>query len=264
MKADGRRYVVDGKQVLAAGALVKLEEGVPVVGRNHASLEVRGGLRALGGDDGKVTFDGIDVRPTVAPEHGVHLNGATLTGCTFAPPEGAAFEGELTLENSTWNGAFDVRIAHGFRRVMRTILTPPSTVTCLADKGRAPEVALRGCTRSSFALRGASAATVRSTKVRGTCTATGFTDLRVDRCDVTGGLGFQQGPEGSFGRLGLTTCNLEGGATVAFARPAGPKTALEKVRPTRAGSAARTARRTSSTRRSPRASSTARTTPRSP
>ena len=229
LKADGQRYVVDGKQVLAAGALIKLEEGVRVVGKNGASLEVKGGLRALGGDDGKVSFDGIDFSPTVAPENGFHLNGATLTGCTFVHPEGAAFEGELTIENASWSGAFDVRIARGFARIMSTTLGPAS-VTCVAGKGRAPEVALRGCKLSSFTLRGASAATLRASEVSGTFTAVDFTDLLVDGCDVAGGLVFQQGPEGSFAKLVLTKCNLEGGATVTLSRPAGPKTSMEKVR----------------------------------
>ncbi|MFO0934815.1 MAG: hypothetical protein U1E39_19185 [Planctomycetota bacterium] len=229
LKADGKRYVVDGKQVLAAGALLKLEEGVHVVGKNGASLEVKGGLRALGGDDGKVTFDGIDFSPTVAPENGFHLNGATLSGCTFVHPEGAAFEGELTVENTTWSGAFDVRIARGFARIMSTTL-PPASVTCVADKGRPPEVALRGCKLSSFTLKGASAATLRASTVSGTFTATGFTDLLVDGCDVSGSLVFQQGPEGSFSKLVLTKCNLEGGATVTLSRPSGPKTPMEKVR----------------------------------
>ncbi|MBL9089075.1 MAG: hypothetical protein JNM10_18190 [Planctomycetia bacterium] len=229
VKADGKRYVVDGKQVLAAGALIKLEEGVRVVGKNGASLEVKGGLRALGGDDGKVSIDGIDFSPTVAPENGFHLNGVTLSGCTFVHGEGAAFEGELTVENSTWSGAFDVRIARGFARIMSTTL-PAASVTCVADKGRAPEVALRGCQLSSFTLKGASAATLRSTSVSGTFTAVDFTDLLVDGCDVSGGLVFRQGPEGSFSKLVLTKCNLEGGATVTFARPAGPKTPMEKVR----------------------------------
>lgn len=229
VKADGRTYVVDGKQVLAAGALIKLEEGVRVVGKNGASLEVKGGLRALGGDDGKVTFDGIDFSPTVAPENGFHLNGVTLSGCTFVHPEGAAFEGELTVENTVWSGAFDVRIARGFARIMSTTL-PAASVTCVADKGRAPEVALRGCKLSSFTLKGASAATLRSTSVSGTFTAVDFTDLLVDGCDVSGGLVFRQGPEGSFSKLVLTKCNLEGGATVTLARPAGPKTPMEKVR----------------------------------
>lgn len=229
LKADGKRYVVDGKQVHAAGALIKLEEGVRVVGKNGASLEVKGGLRALGGDDGKVSFDGIDFSPTVAPENGFHLNGATLTGCTFVHPEGAAFEGELTIENASWSGAFDVRIARGFARIMSTTLGPAS-VTCVAGKGRAPEVALRGCKLSSFTLRGASAATLRASEVSGTFTAVDFTDLLVDGCDVAGGLVFQQGPEGSFAKLVLTKCNLEGGATVTLSRPAGPKTSMEKVR----------------------------------
>lgn len=230
VKANGTRYVVDGKQVIPAGSLIKLEENVRVVGRNGASLEVKGGLRALGGDDGRVRFDGIDFSPTVAPENGFHLNGVELSGCTFAHAEGVAFEGELTVENATWNGSFDLRIRRGFARIMSVVLNPPSTITCVAEKGRAPEVAIRGCTVSSLTLRGASFATLRSTKVTGAFTASEFTDLLVDGCDVSGSLTFTQTEAGSFSKLVLTKCNLLEGATVTLQRPAGPKTPMEKVR----------------------------------
>ena len=230
VKPNGRRYVVDGKQTIPAGSVIRLEANVHVVGVNGASLEVKGGLRTLGISGSRVRIEGIDFSPTVAPGGDLHFDHTDLSGCNMTHAEGTTFSGNFTMENASWSGMFSVRITNGFLRIMSVDMNSAGAVTSVRGKSSIPEGAIRSCDLGDFTLAGPCAATVRDSELKGVFTATGFTDLLVDSCDVSGSLTFAQGPEGSFSKLSLTKCNLIDGARIAFRRPAGPKTPMEKVR----------------------------------
>jgi hypothetical protein len=231
LRAEGKPYVVDGKQVLAAGSVVRVEANVRIVGINGASLDVRGGLKVHGIPGGRVRIERVDFSPTLAPDNEVHFDEADLSGCRFVHAEGAAFEGGLTIENADLSGgAFSVRMRSGYLRVLSSGMNDGCTVVGTPGKGRAPEVAIRSSNVASVRFTGPMTATVRASEVRGSIEARDFTDLVIDTCDLPGGLVLRQGPEGSFSRLQLLKCNLVGGSKIVLHRPTGPRTKMEKVR----------------------------------
>jgi hypothetical protein len=231
VKANGKRYVIDGKQTLVAGAVIRVEAGVKIAGINGASLDVRGGLKVHGTSDGRVDISRVDFSPTVAPDNEVHLDEVDLTGCDFATPDGASFTGGLTIENaSIGGGRFAVRMKSGYLRIMSVRMNTPCAIEAVPDKGRPPEIAIRGGTLTGLTFSGNAAATIRSVDVKGRLEAKDFTDLVVDACDLHESVVFRQSAEGSFSKLQLLKCNLLAGAGLTLARPKGPSTKPEKVR----------------------------------
>jgi hypothetical protein len=231
VRAEGRRYVVDGKQTIPPGSVIRVEANVLIVGKNGASLDVRGGLRVHGIPGSRVRIQDVDFSPSVSPDNELHFDEVSFHGCTFAHSKETAYAGGFTLENASFGGGpFTVRIRTGFLRVMSVEFSVGCTVEGVANTGRPPEVALRTSTLQAVTLLGPMTATVRSCEVKGLLEARDFGDLVVDGCDLPGGAAFRQGPGGVFSRLVLTKCNLLDGARLVLHRPTGPKTKAEKVR----------------------------------
>jgi hypothetical protein len=231
LRAEGKTYVVDGRQVLAAGSVIRVEANVRIVGINAASLEVKGGLKVHGIPGGRVRIERVDFSPTVAPDNELHFDEVELTGCNFAHGEVAGYEGGLTIENATFSGGvFAVRMKSGYLRLMAMSLNAACSVVGAPGKGRVPEVAIRSSNVNTVNLSGPMMATVRASEVRGALEARDFTDLVIDTCDLPGGVVLRQGPEGSFSKLQLLKCNMVDGSKIVLHRPAGPKTKMEKVR----------------------------------
>ena len=232
LKASGKRYVIDGPQTLAPGSLIRVETGVRIAGLHKASLDVRGGLRIHGASgDGRIEIENVDFSPTVAPDNEVHFDEVNFSGCDFVTAEGASFTGGFTIENASVGGSkFAVRIKSGYLRIMSVRMNVPCSIDCVPDKGRPPEVAIRGGTLTGLTFSGDALATVRSVDIKGTLEAKEFADLVVDDCNLHGTAAFRQSAERSFSKLQLLKCNLLEGSTLVFHRPAGPKTKMEKVR----------------------------------
>ncbi len=231
VRAGGKTYVIDGKQVVPRDAIIRVEANVRIVGINKASLEVQGGFLVHGTQDCWVHIENVDFSPTVSPENAVHFDMADLYGCTFVHGETAAYDGGLTIENSCWQGEckFAVRIRSGYLRIMTTEFKMPCVVDARPEKGQAPEVAIRTAWMKDVTLSGNAAAVVRDSEVRGTLVGHDFTDLIVDGVDLFGDASFKQPGAGSFSKLQLIKCNLFGGL-LTLARPAGDGIAMEKVR----------------------------------
>lgn len=231
VKANGKRYVVVGKQTIPSGSLIRVEAGVKIAGLEGASLDVRGGFRVHGTQEGHVEISSVDFGPTVAPDNEVHLDEVDLTACRFTTPDGQSFSGGFTIENAiVTGGSFALRIKTGYLRVMDVQLKVPCSVEAVPDKGRPPEVAIRGGRIGDLALGGDASATIRGVHVDGRIDAKDFTDLVVDDCDLHQTIAFRQSAERSFAKLQLLKCNLHGGANIVLARPQGSGTKMEKVR----------------------------------
>lgn len=230
VRPTGKRFVIDGKQVIPAGSAIRVESGVRVVGVNGASLEVKGSLQVHGVGGSLVEFKSVDFSPTVAPEGEVHFDVCTLDGCSFVHTESVSFSGGFVMENTKFIGQFTFRVQTGYVRLMNMNYTGDISVGCVPSKGRVPEVAVRSCSLGSVTLTGDCAGTIRDSTFTGSITAVDFTDLLIDGCDVKGGIILEQSAEGSFSKLRMQNCNLLGGANVTFKRPTGPKTTIEKVR----------------------------------
>ena len=229
--ASPKRYVIDGKQVIPAGSAIRVESGVRIVGINHASLEIKGGLQIHGIPGTRVQISGVDFSPTLAPDSEVHFDEADLSGCTFVHPEGAAFVGGLAMENVSFTGGtFAVRIRSGYLKLMSAKIYVACTIDSVPGKGKAAEVSIRSSMLGTLRLSGDSSATVRDSELGETMHAKNFTDLLVDACDLKNGITLEQDAEGTFSKLKLQNCNLLGGSKVVLRRPVGPKTTPEKVR----------------------------------
>src|SRR4029078_4460472 len=85
--ADGKAYVIDGKQTIPGGSVIRIESNVVIHGINDASLEVKGGLLVHGTQECWVHIDHVDFSPTVAPDNEVHLDMCDLNACTFVHKE---------------------------------------------------------------------------------------------------------------------------------------------------------------------------------
>jgi hypothetical protein len=231
LRGEGKPYVVDGRQVLAAGSVIRVEANTRIVGINGASLEVKGGLKVHGIPGGRVRIERVDFSPTVAPENELHFDEVELTGCNFAHGEVAAFEGGLTIENAAFSGGvFSVRMRSGYLRLMAANMNVACSIEGAPGKGRVPEVAVRTSNVNTLSLSGPMMGTVRACEIRGALEAKDFTDLVIDTCDLPGGVTLRQGPDGSFSKLQLLKCNLVNGSKIVLHRPVGPKTKMEKVR----------------------------------
>jgi len=231
VKAIGKRYVIDGKQTIPAGSVIRLEANVHVAGINGATLDVKGGFRTSGVGGSRVTIENVDFSPTVAPDNEVHFDMTDLDGCSFSQAEGASFSGGFTMENTNYNsGTFSFRIQAGYLKLMSAKFNGACAIECNPDKGTPPEISIRGSTLQALSLSGNALATLRSATLKGAFHAEKFTSLVVDSCDLSGDLTFVEPPEGSFSKLQLSKCNLLAGSKLAFRRTAGPKTPMEKVR----------------------------------
>ena len=198
VKANGKRYVIDGPQVVPAGALIKLEPNVHVVGVNGASLDVKGGFRTIGISGSPVKIENVDFSPTLSPENEVHFDSTDLTGCSFAQAPTATFSGGFTMENAKfYGGTFAMRVQSGYVKLMSVGFNVDCSIECVPDKGQPPEVSIRGANLQGLSLKGSAMATVRLSTLKGTLQATGFTSLVVDACDLSGDLIFTQGPRGA-------------------------------------------------------------------
>src|SRR5438477_2580054 len=204
----GKRYVLDGKQVIPSGSAIRIEANVKVFGLHGASLDVRGGLKVHGVPDSRVEIHDVDFSPTVAPIDEVHLDEVELIGCTFRHGKDAQFTGGFTVENAHVTTPFDFHIKSGFVRLMSTTFDSNCTVTGFASTTKAAEVAVRTCTLGTLRLVGPSAGTVRDCTIRQQFVATEFTDLVVDATDLSGSVSFLQTGDGSFAKLSLLNCNL--------------------------------------------------------
>jgi hypothetical protein len=234
VRDEGKAYTIDGPQVVPSGSAIRVEKGVRIVGLNKASLDVQGGFEVHGVTGMEVSIEGVDFSPTKKPETNFHFDQCDLSDCAWVHGEGAAFEGEWTIENCdlTSSCRLSVRLAGGFFRIMSANLPIPVSVDVLATKGKPVEFSIRTSSLSAGTLTysGPANATVRSCRLDGGLEAGGFTDLIVDGCDVRGALRFRQPAEGSFSKLTLTKCNLFAGARLVLDRPTGGKTPMEKVR----------------------------------
>ncbi len=232
VRADGKRYVIDGKQVIPAGAIIRVEANVQIVGINDASLEVKGGFLVHGTQDCWVGITNVDFSPTVAPDNEIHFDMANLGGCKFVTSEQTAFEGGFTFENSALQSdcAFSLRIRSGYIRFMTANVKVPARIEALVGKGKAPEVAIRTSWMQDVTLVGPGDTTIRNAEIKGTLDATSFDSLIVDGCDMFSNIVFHQPVELGFGKLQLLKCNLFGGSKLVLNRPKGPKTSVEKVR----------------------------------
>ena len=232
VRADAKAYTIDGKQVIPAGAVIRIESNVNIIGINGASLEVKGGLLIHGTQDSWVRVTDVDFSPTVAPDGQVQFDMADLGDCKFVTPEQAAFDGGFTFENSTFQSTckFAMRLRRGFIRLMTANVKIPIRIESVPEKGALPEIAIRTSWMHNVTLVGAADATVRDAEIRGVLDATAFDSLVVDGCDLFGNIAFHQPVEGSFGKLQLLKCNLLGASKIILARPTGPKTSVEKVR----------------------------------
>ena len=231
VKAIGKRYVIDGKQTIPPGAVIRLEANVRVAGVNGASLDVRGGFRTSGIDGSRVKIENVDFSPTVAPDNEVHFDMTDLSGCSFSHAGGASFSGGFTMENTDFSsGTFAFRIQAGYVKLMTVKLNGACSIEGNPDKGTPPEISIRTATLQTLSLSGNALVTLRGATLMGALHAERFTSLVVDGCELSGDLTFVQPPEGSFSKLQLTKCNLLAGSKLVFRRPAGPKTPMEKVR----------------------------------
>src|SRR5262245_27509181 len=100
VRAGANSYYIDGAQVIPAGAAIRVEKQVNIIGINQASLDVRGELAVHGTMDCWVHIRDVDFSPTVNPEGGLHLDMASLHNCKFKHAEGASYSGGITMENS--------------------------------------------------------------------------------------------------------------------------------------------------------------------
>ena len=233
VRADGKAYVIDGPQVIPPNADVRVEQGVEIVGVNHASLEVQGGLSVHGTQGNWVKIKDVDFSPTKAPQKGFHLDMADLTHCVFRHAEGVAYDGNVTIENSCLQRdcTFDVRIATGFLRIMTCEVGIPLRIaTAAGTKGRPPEVSLRTSFLREVTLSGGASTTLRETEFRGAVSASGVGDFQVDGCNLKGTLTIKQAAEDGWGGVVLQKCDVLAGARIVLSRPEGPKTKPEKVK----------------------------------
>jgi len=232
VRADGHLYVIDGKQVIPAGAIIRVEANVHILGINGASLEVKGGFLVHGTQDCWVRIEKVDFSPSVSPDNELHFDMADLVDCTFVTPEQAAFDGGFTFENSALQSGckFALRIRSGFFRFMTANVKLPVRFESVPEKGKVPEIAIRTSWMHDVTLLGPADATVRDAELKGTLDATTFDTLIVDGCDLFGNISFHQPEDEGFGKLQLLKCNLSPGSKIVLARPTGPKTSMEKVR----------------------------------
>ena len=232
VKGAGKTYYVDGAQKIPKGAEIRLEAGLTLVGINKASLEVAGGFEIHGTVDHWVGVEGIDFSPTLAPEGGFHFDMASLYACTFVHPEGKAFDGGLTIENSCLarNCRFDVRIRSGYLRFMTAEVGMPASVRSLPEKGKPPEISFRTCWLKQTLLEGRGALMLRAAEVKGTLEVRHVDDLILDGCDFLGDVKIVQEVDDSWSKVQLLKSNLLAGAKLTLSRPTGPKTKQEKVR----------------------------------
>ena len=229
VRADGKTYVIDGKQTIPGGSVIRVEGNVRIVGINKASLDVKGGLLVHGTQDCWVWIENVDFSPTTSPDNEVHFDMADMHGCRMVHAEGATFEGGFTIENSCFQSdcAFAIRMRSGYLRIMTTEFKMPCTIDANPDKGMPPEVAVRTSWMKALSLSGSTRGTIRDSEVRGTLEAKNFGDLVIDGCDLFSDVTLRLGVDDSFSKLQLLKCNLFSG-TLTLDRPAGPK--LEKVR----------------------------------
>ena len=232
VRANGKNYVIDGKQVIPGGSIIRVEANVRIIGINDASLEVQGGLLVHGTQDCWVRIENVNFSPTVAPDNEMHLDMADMYGCTFVTPEASSFRGGFTIENSALQGGckFALRIESGFLRIMTVNCKVPCHVESSSEKGTPPEVAIRTSWMQDVSLQGNAHVTLRDSEIRGTLEARNFTELVIDGCDLFGNVALRQGAEGRFSKLEFLKCNLFGGSKVCLDRPTGPTTKMEKVR----------------------------------
>jgi hypothetical protein len=231
VRAQGKTYVIDGKQVIPGGSVIRVEANVLIKGINNASLEVKGGLLVHGTEDCWVRIENVDFSPTVKPDNEVHFDMANLFGCTFVHGETAAFEGGFTIENSALQHGckFAVRMKKGFLRIMTTNWKVPCVIDCQPAGSKVPEVAIRTSWMDAVTFSGDASATIRDSETRGPLEAKDFTDLYVDGVDLFQGAVFRQRAEGSFSKLKLVKCNVLYGMKLVLDRPTTEKTKMEKV-----------------------------------
>jgi hypothetical protein len=231
VRAEGKTYVIDGKQVIPGGSIIRVEANVLIKGINNASLEVKGGLLVHGTEDCWVRIENVDFSPTVKPDNELHFDMANLYGCTFVHGETAAYEGGFTIENSALQHGckFAVRMKKGYLRIMTTNWKVPCVIDCAPGGSKVPEVAIRTSWMDAVTFSGDASATIRDCETRGALEAKDFTDLYVDGVDLFMGATFRQRAEGSFSRLKLVKCNLLYGMKLVLDRPANDKTKMEKV-----------------------------------
>lgn len=232
VRAEGRAYLIDGKQVIPGGSVIRVEANVKIHGVNGASLEVKGGFLVHGTQECWVSIDGVDFSPTVAPDNEVHFDMADVSDCTWVHGEKQAFDGGLVVENSCWQGScrFEPRIRSGYVRIMTSEFKMPVRIESVPDAGTPPEIAIRTSWMKATSLIGNARATVRDSECRGLLDGRNFTFLEIDGVDLFGGCALHLLPEASWSKCSLLKCNLFSEGQLVLDRPKTPRTKMEKVR----------------------------------
>lgn len=234
LKVEGRPYVIDGAMVIPPGVEITLQRGVRVQGVNNASLDVQGGLKAIGTQGAWVVFQNVDFSPTSTPKLDLHFDMVDLHACKFTHTDAQGLNGEFTLENSCVQRTceFDVRVTGRFLRIFNVEFGVPCRIRCAkAVADRIPlQVAIHGSWMRDLVILGAGEVQVRNSELRNGIEVRNFSVLALDGCDCAKDVSLLQGAEDSFETASLTKMNLFGGARLILARPAGEKTKLEKVK----------------------------------
>jgi hypothetical protein len=233
----GGPYVIDGAKTIPRGVEINVAPGVRISGKNHASLDVQGGLKITGttGDKYWVRVDDVDFSPTKTPALGVHFDMADFSRCKIAHPlEGTGFEGEWTIENCTFQrdcGPIDVKMTKGFLKLMTVEFGIGCKIRCEPPKGspKGIELQIRTAWMREFAIEGPATAHVVHSNFPEGFEAKRVTDLDVNGCDVRKTFHVAQAADDSFRGVSLTKVNLFEGATVVLERAAGGAAKPENV-----------------------------------
>lgn len=223
LRGNGKTWYVDGHVVIPKKVELGVEWGTRIVGINGARLEVLGGLKIRGTVDHWVQVHDVDFSLTVAPHRGMHLDMVNFERCTFVHPEGTGYEGNLVIENSTFQTGcvFDVRIRKGGLSLLTTVWRPAITIRCEPEEGRRPDIMIQVRSsefRAAVTVMGHGDATLRHNAFRGGVMCRHVLELMVDGCDIHDGLSIEQEAEDRFKKVTLTKCNLWNGAGVRLHR----------------------------------------------
>ncbi len=231
---DGPIYYIDGPVVIPPSVEIGVELSVTILGINGASVDVQGGLKVRGTQDHWVRIRNVDFSPTRKPKKGFHLDMVDLEGVTFRHAEGPGFEGELTIENGTFQRdcVFNVRMKKGLLKLMTLEWGMGTTIICEPENERTKDlmVQVRSSWMREVRLSGPCDVTFRHTQMKGGLHLHNVTKATVDGCDVTSTLAVRQGKDDVFKGLKISKCNFYGPAMVMLARPSNPDAKAEKVR----------------------------------